>query len=114
MSWAHFKTMEGLKGFIHYCAQNDYNGNPQRLYVLSDETGKNIACWDEGYMGSDAVPGIWRKDAYQAQRFNISVTKYKQLLRTLPSPKWADEVEGYERLAYMANVDLLDLKCTYA
>jgi hypothetical protein len=114
MSWAHINTMEGLKGFIHYCAENDYYGNPQRLYVLSDETGKNIACWDEGCKGSDAVPGIWRKDAYQAQRFNISVTKYKQLLRTLPSPKWADEVEGYERLAYMANVDLLDLKCTYA
>ena len=106
--------MDGLKGFIHFCAENDYYGNPQRLYVLSNEDGKFIACWDEGYNGHHAVPGIWRKEAYQAQRFDISVAKYKQLLRTLPSPKWADDVEGYKHLAYMANVDLLNLKCIHA
>jgi hypothetical protein len=95
--------MDGLKGFIHYCAENDYYGNPQRLYVLSNEDGKFIAAWDEGYLGSDAVPGIWRKEAYQAQRFDISVTKYKQLLRTLPSPDYAHEVEGYAHLRELIN-----------
>jgi hypothetical protein len=68
------------------CAKNDYNGNPQRLYVMSDDEGKFIAAWDEGYEGYNAVPESLRNEAHLAQRFNVSVTKYKKLLRTLPSP----------------------------
>jgi hypothetical protein len=90
--------MTGLQGFIHFCAKNDHYGNPQRVFVMSDETGKFIAAWDEGYKGSDAVPGAWRDDAYRAQRYDVSVTKYKELLRTLPSPDYAYDVEGYSHL----------------
>jgi hypothetical protein len=43
--------------FIHYCAQNDRNGNPQRCFVLLDpDDGNPIAAWNEGYYGHDAVP----------------------------------------------------------
>ena len=68
------------------CANNDYYGNPQRLYVMSDDEGKFIAVWDEGYNGYNAVPEPLRNEAHSAQRFNVSVTKYKTLLCTLPSP----------------------------
>jgi hypothetical protein len=88
-----------MANFLHLCTKNDNNGNPRRLFVLSDnETGKFLACWDEGYKGSDAVPGIWRKDAYLSQRFDVSVTDYNKLRRTLPSPDHANEVEGYAHL----------------
>lgn len=95
--------MNGLKGFVYFCAENDYYGNPQRLYVLSNEDGKFIAAWNEGYNGHHAVPGIWRKEAYQAQRFDISVAKYNTLLRSLPSPDYAHEVEGYSHLRELVN-----------
>lgn len=83
----------------HYCANNDKNGNPQRCYVLINPEGDQVAAWDEGYLGSDAVPGIWRRMAYDADRINVSVKDYKRLLRTLPSPAWASEVPGYAHLA---------------
>ena len=76
---------------LHLCAKNDYYGNPQRLYVMSDEEGKFIQCWDEGYNGYHAVPEELRNEAYLAQRVNVSVTKYKQLLRTLPTSKVSKE-----------------------
>jgi hypothetical protein len=86
--------------FQHLCADNDVNGNPRRLYVLVDDdrpVPTRIAAWDEGYLGSDAVPGIWRERAYQAERMDITVSLYKAL-RKLPGPQWAHEVPGYEHL----------------
>ena len=71
---------------LHMCAKNDYYGNPQRLYVMSDEDGKFIAAWNEGYHGYNAVPEPLRNEAYSSQRFDISVAKYNTLLRSLPSP----------------------------
>jgi hypothetical protein len=75
--------MTGLQGIIHFCAENDYYGNPQRCYVLSDETGKFTKAWDEGYSGTHAVPVEWRDEANAAQRYDVSVTKYKELIRNL-------------------------------
>lgn len=82
---------------LHFCASNDVNGNPQRLYALVSNCGI-IAVWDEGYHGSDAVPGIWREEAYNAARHNISVRKYKQLLKANISPAYAHLVPGFEHL----------------
>lgn len=82
--------------FKHYCAPNDVNGNPRRVYVLVDD-GDNIAAWDEGYLGSDAVPGVFRDAAYNAERVNCSATMYRKLCK-LPSPKWAHDIPGYEHL----------------
>ena len=82
----------------HLCATNDINGNPQRLYALIDSDNEMVAVWDEEYYGSDAVPGIWRQDAYFAKREEISVSKYKKLLREFPSPAYAYEVKGYSHL----------------
>ena len=87
-----------MTNILHMCAKNDLNGNPRRLYVMSDEEGKYIAAWDEGYKGSDAVPGPFREKAYLSQRFDVSVREYNKLLRTLPHPDFAYEVEGYSHL----------------
>lgn len=81
----------------HLCTHNDRNGNPRRLYVLVCD-GQRVAAWDEGYLGHLAVPGIWRKAAYDAERINIRPGLYNELKRTLPSPKWAHDVPGYEHL----------------
>jgi hypothetical protein len=82
---------------LHYCAKNDVNGNPQRAYVLIDEDGP-IAVWNEGYCGSDAVPGDFRSMARNAERQEIGVREYKKLLRELPSPEYAYQVKGYAHL----------------
>lgn len=82
----------------HYCASNDVNGNPQRVFVLVNPDGDQVAAWDEGYLGSDAVPGIWRRAADNADRINVSIRDYRRLLKILPSPAWASEVPGYAHL----------------
>lgn len=87
-----------MADIVHYCASNDVNGNPQRCYVLTDLDGQPVAVWDEGYLGSHAVPGWWRETAYNAPRISCSVTKYRKLLRTLPSPAYAHDVPGYSHL----------------
>ena len=68
----------------HFCAQNDINGNPRRIYVASFE-GEQVAAWDEGYLGSDAVPGSLRRMAYESERIGCTVKQYNQL-KKLPSP----------------------------
>lgn len=84
---------------LHICAENDVNGNPQRLYALMDgDSGKILASWDEGYRGHHAVPGPWRRDAYNAVKVHVNELYYKQVLDTTPHPEWAHEVKGYEHL----------------
>lgn len=75
-----------MSQILHYCASNDYNGNPQRCYVLVDNDGNNLAAWDEGYLGEHAVPEQWRKQAYDSTRKNCSVRLYRKLRKSLPSP----------------------------
>ena len=83
---------------MHLCASNDINGNPQRCYVFANESGQFLAAWNESYKGSDAVPGIFRKDAYSASRSEITAREYKRLLKMLPSPDYAHEIGGYAHL----------------
>ena len=83
--------------FQHCCTHNDRNGNPRRLYVLVVD-GTRVAAWDEGYSGSDAVPGLWRSKAHRAERVDITVGLYRELRRNLPSPAWAHEVPGFAHL----------------
>ena len=88
-----------MTSFLHCCAANDPYGNPRRVFVLINPDGNFTAAWDEGYLGSDAVPGIWRKLAYDAARVKVTVKEYNRILRSLPSPAWASEVPGYAHLA---------------
>ena len=84
----------------YYCAKNNVNGNPRRLFALV-ENSRVLAAWDEGHQGSDCVPGVFRKKAWEAMMFDkhsISVKQYNEILRTAPSPAWGHEVPGYEHL----------------
>ena len=89
---------------IHFCAKNDVNGNPRRVYVLMDDQigpdgdYRKLAAWDEGYLGYNAVPGDFRAKARAANRVECPVKFYKQVLRDLPAPKHAHEVPGCEHL----------------
>ena len=81
----------------HLKADNDINGNPQRLYAL--HVGEQIiAVWDEGYKGHHAVPDLWRKQAAEAMPKRISVKTYNDLKERCESPAWAELVSGYDRL----------------
>ena len=91
----------------YYCAKNDVNGNPRRVFALV-ENSRVLAAWDEGYKGSDCVPGVFRRKAWEAMmygRHEVSVSKYNEILRTAPSPAWGHEVPGYEHLRDYATAD---------
>lgn len=70
---------------IHYCATNDYNGNPRRCYVLVNNHGETCAVWDEGYSGHHAVHPSFRDAAHNAERVKCSVREYKRLLKEYPT-----------------------------
>jgi len=64
---------------VYVCAENDVNGNPQRLYY---DISKNKS-YDEGYAGFHAVPEHLRKHASEAEfNFKLKVTAefYQELL----------------------------------
>ena len=64
---------------VYVCAENDINGNPQRLYYDI----KNNKSYDEGYMGYHAVPEHLRKYAYEAEyncKIKITAELYQELL----------------------------------
>ena len=82
----------------HLCADNDYNGNPRRVYTLIDEDGYYLAAWNEGYSGHHAVPGEWRRQAYEAHKERISTREYNRIRAEVPSPDYAYEVSGYSHL----------------
>jgi hypothetical protein len=44
------------------------------------------------------VPGLWRDKAYRTERAEITPGLYNELRRTLPSPRYADEVPGFAHL----------------
>ena len=83
--------------FKHHCANNDLNGNPQRVYVLYDQNDSPICSWDEGYLGHHCVPEGLRLSAYSVSRVNCSVRTYESL-RKLPSFDCVYDVPGYAHL----------------
>lgn len=46
---------------LHLCAPNDTNGNPRRVFVTIDDDGLITGRYDEGYLGSSAVPQPYQK-----------------------------------------------------
>lgn len=103
--WVTLWESTGFDSHGHLCSllcPNDVNGNPRRIYVLLEDEGAIVAVWDEGYMGSHAVPGVWREDAYNAPRVYISGKEYRRILKEFPSPQWAHDVPGFSHLRAMA------------
>jgi hypothetical protein len=69
-------------------------------YATGQRTLSRFVLDDEDILGHghDAVPGVWREDAYRAERVDIKPGLYNELRRTLPSPDWAHDVPGYSHL----------------
>jgi hypothetical protein len=64
---------------IHLAAPNDRNGNPQRCFVLFNENGIAINCFDEGYLGRNAMPEHLRKQPCPV--IQVQAKEYKSWLK---------------------------------
>jgi len=66
---------------LHLCANNDPNGNPQRVFVAIDtRSGEILETMDEGYRGSVA----WRErypNGVEGPRFYTSKSEYHSLVK---------------------------------
>jgi hypothetical protein len=91
----------------HLCANNDVNGNPRRVYVVTDHEGAFVEALDEGYEGEAAVYNRWPYFQHRAaerlgverryvQRYDVEPAEYRRQLRREP---W----EGTERLRRMGD-----------
>lgn len=72
----------------HLAAPNDVNGNPRRLYLVHDLIrGGSPRAYDEGYLGSEAVPQGIREDAHElAPRLEVTPKAYRDTLRRFGVP----------------------------
>ncbi len=61
---------------IHLCTKNDRNGNPRRAWAVFDPKGLITAFYEEGYVGSEAVPPEQRARAYYAPSINVSPSEW--------------------------------------
>lgn len=73
--------------FTRFCCDNDRNGNPRRIWVVSNDKGEALFAWDEGYHGRNCVPGSLRKSFDDSVRIACNLSTY-HMLKKLPSPKF--------------------------
>lgn len=69
----------------HCKAPNDVNGNPRRLFMVSEvmENGSDlVAVLDEGYNGNDAFRKYY-PEAVMLTSIEISAKEYKRLLKLI-------------------------------
>ena len=62
---------------IYLAATNDTNGNPRRAWIEFRD-GLAIAFYEEGYVGTAALPEELRKQSYLAPRINVTPTELKR------------------------------------
>ena len=58
---------------IHLCAPNDTQGNPRRSWILLNEHGLAVDCFDEGYSGLNAVPAELGQQRATAPSIRVAV-----------------------------------------
>jgi hypothetical protein len=66
---------------LHFTAPNDSNGNPRRLWAAFTPAGQLLNAWDEGYVGSHAIPAAIRHKAATCYAIPISAATYRAMLR---------------------------------
>jgi hypothetical protein len=67
---------------IRLNAGNDSNGNPRRVYVVFDSTGKIIDAIDEGYSGIQALDEVYPKHNDSVASFDTSPSEYRELVKS--------------------------------
>ena len=63
-------------------AGNDVNGNPRRVYVVFDSSGKIIDAIDEGYSGINALDSAYPKHNDSVASFDTSPSEYRELVKS--------------------------------
>jgi hypothetical protein len=66
---------------LHFTAPNDRNGNPRRLWAAFTPAGQLVNAWDEGYLGSHAIPAAIRHKAATCYAIPVSAATYSAMLR---------------------------------
>jgi hypothetical protein len=67
-------------------APNDRNGNPRRLYLVTDLEHWSTIAYDEGYEGVGCVPNYKELGPiYYLPTVEVSAREYHRLLREWPS-----------------------------
>ena len=72
----------------HLSAPNDSNGNPRRLYLVTNLHENRSAAFDEGYIGRHAVPEWLWDMGYHLPGLNVSASEYRDLLKTYPAKEF--------------------------
>jgi|TARA_R110000787_G_scaffold22799_2_gene65885 hypothetical protein len=70
-----------LPAFAVLNAGNDHNGNPRRIWVVSNQLGEPIRAFDEGYAGEQCVPVHLRWSFDYAERQDCGVRQYQMLCK---------------------------------
>ncbi len=86
---------------LHARANNDYNGNPRRCFVVLDHKGQHVETLDEGYNGSGVLNARWPWTNWHAlypyfdepadlccypTQIDVPTSEYKRLLRKNNEP----------------------------
>jgi hypothetical protein len=68
--------------FQRLVAPNDRNGNPRRLYLVTDLETRHTTAYDEGYAGIDCVPEwVEMGPIYYLPSVRVSAKEHARLLR---------------------------------
>lgn len=62
---------------IYLSAPNDANGNPRRAWFLLNDFGLVTEVFEEGYVGTNAVPTKYEDARLSAPHINVSAKEYK-------------------------------------
>ncbi len=66
---------------LHFTAPNDRNGNPRRLWAAFTPAGQLVNAWEEGYLGTDAIPAAIRHKTATCYAVPITPAAYNAILR---------------------------------
>ena len=66
---------------LYFVTQNDYDGNPRRLWALYSPAGEILVAYPEGYSGTHAVPVAIREKTSTCSQFEITPGEYRRILR---------------------------------
>ena len=61
---------------IHLCTKNDANGNPRRAWAEFNDHGMILNFFEEGYVGSAALPDRLRERRYSAPSIQVPPSEW--------------------------------------
>ena len=68
---------------VHLCTKNDSSGNPRRAWVEYNDHGMAIGFYEEGYVGSAALPERLREIRYSAPSITVAPSEWNSWRRAV-------------------------------